>query len=148
MLIHIVYNHLARAAGKLFRYVCLFLMRFLNCLARNGRRKNVQFAMILPPCPSSMLILKRGSSRSALENVKKGGAWVSCFSQGVPRSDRFWKGALVRAQLWNATAAIFLRWYPDFGCWKLTKIGHAPNKKRKVHLHSASKDPTKTNQNA
>ena len=34
MLIHIVYNHLARAAGKLFRYVCLFLMRFLNYLAR------------------------------------------------------------------------------------------------------------------
>ena len=34
MLIHIVYNHLARAAGNLFRYVCLFLMRFLNYLAR------------------------------------------------------------------------------------------------------------------
>ena len=87
--------------------------------------------------------------RSALENVKKGGAWVSCFSQGVPRSDPFWQGAWVRAQLWNATAAIFLlenRWYPDFGCWKLTKIVHAPNKKRKVHHHSASKDPTKTNQ--
>ena len=107
MLIHIVCNHFARAAGKLFRYVCLFLMRFLNCLARNGRRKNVQFAMILPPCPSSMLILKRGSSRSALENVKKGGAWVSCFSQRVPRSDRFWKGARVRAQLWNPMLARF-----------------------------------------
>ena len=107
MLIHIVYNHLARAAGKLFRYVCLFLMRFLNCLARNGRRKNVQFAMILPPCPSSMLILKKGSSRSALENVKKGGARLSCFSQRVPRSDRFWKGARVRAQLWNRILARF-----------------------------------------
>ena len=34
MLIHIVCNHFARAAGKLFRYVCLFLMRFLNYLAR------------------------------------------------------------------------------------------------------------------
>ncbi len=54
-------------------------MRFLNYLARNGRRKNVQFAMILPPCPSSMLILKRGSSRSALENVKKGGPDLAVF---------------------------------------------------------------------
>ena len=65
---------------------------------------------------------------SALENVKKGGAWVSCFSQGVRRSDPFWQGAWVRAQLWNATAAIFLlenRWFPDFCSWKLTQIGHA-----------------------
>ena len=56
-------NPLARAEGNFFRYVCLSLMRFINYLARNGRRKNVQFAMILPPSPSSMLILKRGSSR-------------------------------------------------------------------------------------
>ena len=77
MLIHIVYNHLARAAGKLFRCVC-----------RSGTST-------------------RGSSRSALENVKKGGAWVSCFSQGVPRSDRFWKRAWVRAQLWNRILARF-----------------------------------------
>ena len=65
---------------------------------------------------------------SALENVKKGGAWVSCFSQGVPRSDPFWQGAWVQAQLWNATAAIFFlenRWFPDFCSWKLTQIGHA-----------------------
>ena len=34
MLVHIVYNHLARAAGNFFRYVCLSLMRFLNYLAR------------------------------------------------------------------------------------------------------------------
>ena len=59
---------------------------------------------------------------------KKWGAWVSCFSQGVRRSDPFWQGAWVRAQLWNATAAIFPlenRWFPDFCSWKLAKIGHA-----------------------
>ena len=34
MLIHIVCNHFARAAGKLLRCECLFLMRFFNYLAR------------------------------------------------------------------------------------------------------------------
>ena len=34
MLNHIVCNHFARAAGKLLRCECLFLMRFFNYLAR------------------------------------------------------------------------------------------------------------------
>ena len=34
MLIRIVCNHFARAAGKLLRCECLFLMRFFNYLAR------------------------------------------------------------------------------------------------------------------